>query len=114
MRASVTGILLALALVLVATNAVQAQPSPPATDEAVPVTADYFIRAESDSVFTGVVAQGGFGKFFHTRQLTPIDDHVVMRAEPRHALFGGRVRPRRRAGDDHAARTRASGSCRCR
>jgi hypothetical protein len=80
MRASVTGILLALALVLVATNAVQAQPSPPATDEAVPVTADYFIRAESDAVFTGLVAQGGLGKFFHTRQLTPIDDHVVQRA----------------------------------
>ena len=59
----------------------QAQPAPrtPASNSA-PVTADNFIRAESDSVFTGLVAQGGFGKFYHNRQLTPIDNHVVQRA----------------------------------
>ena len=28
---------------------------------AVPVTADNFLRAESDAVFSGLVAQGGFG-----------------------------------------------------
>ena len=26
------------------------------------------------------MAQGGFGKFFHNRQLTPIDNHTVQRA----------------------------------
>ena len=46
----------------------------------VPVTADNFIRAESDAVFTGLVAQGGVGKFCHNRQLTPIDNHIVQRA----------------------------------
>ena len=35
--------------------------------KAVPVTADNFIRAESDAVFTGLVAQGGVGKFYHNR-----------------------------------------------
>ncbi len=54
--------------------------SSPAVGNDVPVTADNFMRAESDSVFTGLAAQGGFGKFYHNRQLTPIDDHVVQRA----------------------------------
>ncbi len=45
-----------------------------------PVTADNFIRAESDSVFAGLVAQGGFGKFYHNRELTPVDNHIVQRA----------------------------------
>ena len=53
----------------------------------MPVTADNFIRAESDTVFTGLVAQGGFGKFFHNRQLTAIDNHVVQRANPRDTLY---------------------------
>jgi len=44
-----------------------------------PVTADNFIRAESDSVFTGLVAQGGFGKFFHSRDVTPVDSRIVQR-----------------------------------
>ncbi len=35
--------------------------------KAVPVTADNFIRAESDAVFTGLVAQTGLGKFYHNR-----------------------------------------------
>ena len=45
-----------------------------------PVTADNFIRAKSDSVFAGLVAQGGFGKFYHNRELTPVDNHIVQRA----------------------------------
>ena len=50
------------------------------TGGGIPVTADNFIRAESDAVFTGLVAQGGFGKFYHNRELSPIDNHVVQRA----------------------------------
>ena len=44
------------------------------------VTADNFIRAESDAVFIGLVAQDGFGKFFHNRELTPVDSRIVQRA----------------------------------
>ena len=59
----------------------QAQPAPPTpASNSVPVTADNFIRAESDAVFTGLVAQGGFGKFYHNRELTPIDSRIVQRA----------------------------------
>jgi hypothetical protein len=66
------------ALALAATTApALAQKAAPDT---APVTAENFIRAESDSVFAGLVAQGGFGKFYHNRQLTPIDNHVVERA----------------------------------
>ena len=49
------------------------------TGDAIPVTADNFIRAESDAVFTGLVAQGGFGKFYHNRELTPVDSRIVQR-----------------------------------
>ena len=52
----------------------QAQPAP-----STPVTADNFIRAASDAVFTGLVAQGGFGKFYHNRELTPVDSRIVQR-----------------------------------
>lgn len=44
-----------------------------------PVSPDNFARAESDLYFSGVVADGGFGKFFHNRTLTPIDHQVVIR-----------------------------------
>ena len=43
------------------------------------VTADNFIRVESDAVFTGLVAQGGVGKFYHNRDVTSPDNHVVQR-----------------------------------
>jgi len=36
------------------------------------VTADDFIRAESDAVFTGLVAQRGFGNSYHDRELTRV------------------------------------------
>jgi hypothetical protein len=35
----------------------------PGGGQTVPVTADNFVRAESDLYFTGVVKDGGFGKF---------------------------------------------------
>ena len=69
-------------LLLVAANAAlaQTQTAPPApAGKAVAVTADNFIRAETDTVFTGLVAQGGFGKFYHNRELTPIDNQIVQR-----------------------------------
>ena len=57
-----------LALAVLALAATPAFAEAPAS-KAVPVTADNFIRAESDAVFTGIVAQGGVGKFYHHRKL---------------------------------------------
>ena len=56
----------------------QEKAQPPAS-KSVPVTADNFILAESDAVFTSLVKQGGFGKFFHNRELTPADSRIVQR-----------------------------------
>jgi hypothetical protein len=70
------------ALLLAATHNAFAQaqtaPQAPATNS-VPVTADNIVRAESDAVFIGLVAQGGFGKFYHNRGLTPVDSRIVQR-----------------------------------
>ena len=47
---------------------------------AVPVTADNFIRAESDHYFGKLIKDGSFGKFTHNRELTPIDKQLVVRS----------------------------------
>lgn len=44
----------------------------------VPVTWRNFTRAETDTYFKGYAAKGGFGKFFHTREVVPIDEQVVI------------------------------------
>ena len=61
-------------LILAAVPAAQAQDS-----SVRPVTADNFPRAESDLYFDGVVKDGGFGKFMHRREPTPIDRQTVIR-----------------------------------
>lgn len=60
--------------------------SPPAT----PVTADNFVRAESDKFFSRVVARGGFGTFVHNRALVPVDTQVVIRPN-RDTLYSSAV-----------------------
>lgn len=45
----------------------------------VPVTPDNFARAESDLYFSNVVKNGGFGKWDHTRVVTPLDKQAVIR-----------------------------------
>jgi hypothetical protein len=50
-----------------------------AAEETVPVTADNFVRAESDVYMGNVVKDGGFGRFNHSRELTPIDHQLVIR-----------------------------------
>ena len=45
----------------------------------VPVTVDNFIRAETDLYFGNAVKDGGFGKFHHNREPTPIDKQIVIR-----------------------------------
>lgn len=55
-----------------------------------PVTADNFVRAESDKFFSRVVARGGFGKFVHNRELVPVDSQVVIRPN-RDTLYSSAV-----------------------
>ncbi len=47
--------------------------------QTIPVTADNFIRAETDKTFAGVAALGGFGKFYNYRELAPIENQIVQR-----------------------------------
>lgn len=46
---------------------------------AVPVTVDNFARAESDLYMGNAEKDGGFGKFHHNREPTPIDKQLVIR-----------------------------------
>jgi hypothetical protein len=59
--------ILAAALVAVACQTATADDGPP-----VRVTVDNFRRAESDTYFAKFIAEGGFGKFSHERELAPI------------------------------------------
>ena len=43
------------------------------------VTIDNFVRAETDMTFKRYEKAGGFGKFFHIRQPTPLDKQDVIR-----------------------------------
>ena len=61
-----------------------------APDGAVLVSADNFVRAESDLYFGNVVAGGGFGGFMHIRELTPINKQLVVRAN-RDTLYSAGV-----------------------
>ena len=45
----------------------------------IPVTADNFIRAETDLYFGNIVKDGGFGKLRHFREPAPIDEQHVIR-----------------------------------
>jgi len=56
----------------------------------IPVTADNFVRAESDLYFGAVVKKDGFGKFEHNREALPIDKQSVIRTN-RDTLYSGAV-----------------------
>ncbi|MGO7153325.1 DUF1254 domain-containing protein [Rhizobium leguminosarum] len=59
--------------------------------EIVPVTVDNFIRAESDLYFSAVaLKEGGFGKFEHKRELSPIDNQNIIR-QNRDTLYSAAV-----------------------
>jgi hypothetical protein len=66
---------------------VNAQKAP---DGAVLVSADNFVRAESDLYFGNVVGGGGFGGFMHIRELTPMDKQLVVRSN-RDTLYSAGV-----------------------
>jgi hypothetical protein len=55
---------------------VLAVPTVAQTQNAIPVTADNFNRAETDMYFAGAAKRGAFGKFFHYRDL-PLESPVV-------------------------------------
>lgn len=54
------------------------------------VSPDNFARAESDLYFANAVKDGGFGKFFHNRELTPIYHQLVIR-QNRDTLYSAAV-----------------------
>jgi hypothetical protein len=56
----------------------------------VPVTADTFVRAETDRYFAGVVQEGGFGVFTHRRAPAAIDQQSVVRLN-RDTLYSAAV-----------------------
>jgi hypothetical protein len=55
-----------------------------------PVTPDNFPRAESDLYFSGIVKDGGFGKFVHRREPAAIDNQTVIRLN-RDTLYSAAV-----------------------
>jgi len=64
------------------------QASEPGT---VPVNVDNFVRAESDLYISNAVKEaGGTGKFFHRRELTPLDKQTVIRMN-RDTLYSAAV-----------------------
>src|SRR5262245_64543439 len=58
--------------------------------QAIRVTPDNFCRAETDLYFTNFVKEGGFGKFVHNRQPTPLDQQKVVRMN-RDTLYSSAV-----------------------
>lgn len=64
--------------------------SPSAKTTSIPVTADNFIRAETDMYFGHIVKDGGFGRFHHDREPAPIDHQMVIRLN-RDTLYSGAV-----------------------
>jgi len=43
------------------------------------VSPDNFVRAETDLYFGNIVNEGGFGRYFHIRELSPVDHQLVIR-----------------------------------
>ncbi len=58
--------------------------------QAIRVTPDNFCRAETDLYFTNFVKDGGFGKFVHIREPTPLDQQKVVRMN-RDTLYSSAV-----------------------
>jgi hypothetical protein len=61
------------------------------TGDTMPVTVENFIRAESDRYFSAIaMKEGGFGKFEHKREVSPIDNQNVIRLN-RDTLYSAAV-----------------------
>lgn len=74
----------------VAAEAAAANPPKPSPVKPIPVTAENFERAESDAYMAKVAKDGGFGKFLHFRDVTPIDRQTVIRMN-RDTLYSAAV-----------------------
>ncbi|UHQ96033.1 DUF1254 domain-containing protein [Natrinema halophilum] len=59
-------------------NASQDQNEPSENDETVPVTWENYPRANCHVVFQSIVDAGGFGQFYHRRNVSPIEDQVAI------------------------------------
>ncbi|WP_255485972.1 DUF1254 domain-containing protein [Mycobacteroides sp. LB1] len=57
---------------------------------AIIVTPDNFVRAESDRYFGNIVKDGGLGVFHHVRELSPLDNQLVIR-QNRDTLYSSAV-----------------------
>jgi hypothetical protein len=80
-----------LGIALTAIAATQAQSPSPSAAGAIPVTVDNFIRAESDLYMSVVgMKEGGFGKFEHHRELSPVDAQTIIR-QNRDTLYSAAV-----------------------
>ncbi|MBS0321288.1 MAG: DUF1254 domain-containing protein [Proteobacteria bacterium] len=77
---------LLLAACLLAYVPADAQPAP----ATIPVTVDNFVRAESDTYFASIARDNGFGRFNHTRELSPLEDQKVIRLN-RDTLYSSAV-----------------------
>lgn len=64
---------------------------PVAAGQALPVTAENFVRAESDLYFGNIVRRGGFGQFDHNRDLAAVDDKQLVVRSNRDTLYSGAV-----------------------
>ncbi len=62
----------------------------PAAADPILVNSDNFVRAESDLYFSAIAANGGFGKFDHTREMAPLDKQTVIRLN-RDTLYSSAV-----------------------
>jgi hypothetical protein len=81
-----------LVIAATAVSAIEAQsPSPSASSNTIAVTADNFTRAETDSYFANIVKHaGGPGRFFHRREIEPIENQIVIRGN-RDTLYSAAV-----------------------
>jgi hypothetical protein len=75
-----------LTLTLCALGGARAAPA----DRPIVVTPDNFPRAESDLFFSGIVKDGGFGKFMHRREPTPLAKQTIIRMN-RDTLYSAAV-----------------------
>jgi hypothetical protein len=80
-----------LGLALTTINAAHTQSPSPSAAGAIPVTVDNFTRAETDTYFANIVkGASGPGRFFHRREIEPIDKQIVIRGN-RDTLYSAAV-----------------------
>jgi hypothetical protein len=81
----------ALPFTIIALAAITVAHGQAPSSDAIPVTPDTFIRAETDLYFSAVALKnGGFGKLFFRRDVSPIDQQDVIR-QNRDTLYGSGV-----------------------